>query len=287
VSAVAVLLIAVGVADAWRWSIRGRWLPLVLLPVVVVVCALLAGLWHRGDIPLLLIAAAAGVGWEWLCARAEGAGAHQGAPLALFAAAVGALILLSGWASGVTGLVARWSAWVRLAGAHEVSPNRVLMVVGVVLLQVVTGNQLVRLVLASVGAVRPAGEPQPSERLRGGRLLGPMERLLILGLGLGGQAVVATAVIAAKSLIRFPELNAQKAANGGGSGVGANGPVVAAEGSVVGAEGSVVGAKGSVAGGGGVDRRVGIDALTEYFLVGSFASWIVALGGLALVVPSG
>jgi hypothetical protein len=254
VSAIAVLLIAIGVADACRWSFRGRWLPPLVVPAVVVACGLLAGLWHRGDIPLLLLAAAAGIGWEWLCARAERTGAHQAAPLALFGAAVGVLILSSGWASRVAGPVARWSTWVKLAGAHEMSPNRVLMVVGVVLLQIVTGNQLVRLVLASVGAVRPEGEPQPSDRLRGGRLLGPMERLLILGLGLGGQAAVATAVVAAKSLIRFPELNAQKATNG--------------------------------AAGAGDERRLGIDALTEYFLVGSFASWIVALGGLALVVLS-
>ncbi len=117
------------------------------------------------------------------------------------------------------------------------------MVVGVVLLQLVTGNQLVRLVLGSVGAVKPAGEPQPSDRLKGGRLLGPMERLLILGLGLGGQLAVATAVVAAKSIIRFPEINAQKARENGG---------------------------------------IGIDEVTEYFLVGSFASWIVALGGVVL-----
>ena len=117
------------------------------------------------------------------------------------------------------------------------------MVIGVVLLQLVTGNQLVRLVLGSVGAVKPAGEPQPSDRLKGGRLLGPMERLLILGLGLGGQLAVATAVVAAKSIIRFPEINAQKARENGG---------------------------------------IGIDEVTEYFLVGSFASWIVALGGVVL-----
>ena len=89
------------------------------------------------------------------------------------------------------------------------------MVVGVVLLQLVTGNQLVRLVLGSVGAVKPAGEPQPSDKLKGGRLLGPMERLLILGLGLGGQLAAATAVVAAKSIIRFPEINAQKARENG------------------------------------------------------------------------
>jgi hypothetical protein len=74
-----------------------------------------------------------------------------------------------------------------------------------------------------------------------------MERLLILGLGLAGQLAAATAVVAAKSIIRFPEINAQKAkANGSG------------------------------------DLGIGIDEVTEYFLVGSFASWIIALGGLAL-----
>ncbi|STZ24925.1 Uncharacterised protein [Mycolicibacterium aichiense] len=122
-------------------------------------------------------------------------------------------------------------------------PTRIMLAVGVILLQIATGNQLVRLLLGSVGSVKPAGEPQPSDKLKGGRLLGPMERLLIVGLALAGQLAVATAVVAAKSIIRFPEINAQKARENGG---------------------------------------IGIDDVTEYFLVGSFASWIVALGGLAL-----
>ena len=60
---------------------------------------------------------------------------------------------------------------------------------------------------------------------------------------MAGQLAAATAVVAAKSIIRFPEINAQKVRENGG---------------------------------------IGIDDVTEYFLVGSFASWIVALGGLAL-----
>jgi hypothetical protein len=80
----------------------------------------------------------------------------------------------------VGGLIGRWPSWVGL----DVAPDRLLMITGVVLLQLVTGNQLVRLLLGSVGAVKPVGEPQPSDKLKGGRLLGPMERLLILGLGL-------------------------------------------------------------------------------------------------------
>ena len=242
-SALAVMLIALAVADAVRRLAHPVWVPAVLAPIVVVVCAALSGLWHRGDLPLLAIAAAAGVGWILLGARAERSGDHEGAPLAVFGLALAALILLSGWASDVGGLVERWPSWVEVPGVGDLGPNRLLMIVGVVLLQFVTGNQLVRLVLGSVGAVKPEGQPQPSDRLKGGRLLGPMERTLILGLGLAGQLAAATAVVAAKSIIRFPEINAAKARENG---------------------------------------NIGIDAVTEYFLVGSFASWIIALGGLAL-----
>ncbi|HET6731237.1 hypothetical protein [Mycobacterium sp.] len=242
-SGLAVMLIAVGIADVCRRLTDRIWVPVAVAPLTVVCCAVLAGLWHLGDIALLVIAAAASVWWVVLCARAERTGEREVTPLVVFGGAAGVLILLSGWGSDVAGLVQRWSGWVGLPGLDEVSPNRVLMVVGVVLLQLVTGNQLVRLVLGSVGAVKPAGQPQASDKLKGGRLLGPMERLLIVGLGLAGQLAAATAVVAAKSIVRFPEINAQKARENGG---------------------------------------IGIDEVTEYFLVGSFASWILALGGVAL-----
>ena len=244
-SIVAAFLIALGAADLCRRAVHAAWPPLAIGPVVVVVCAALCAMWHGGDIPLLVLAAVAAVVWEWLCLRSERRGGRQGAPLELFAVALALLIVFSGWSSSVSGIVARWSAWVQLPLNH-VTPTRLLMVVGVVLAQFATGNQLVRLVLGSVGAVRPPGEPQPSDRLNGGRLLGPMERLLILGLGLGGQVAAASAVVATKGIIRFPELSAQKSSNG----------------------------------------EVGIDEVTEYFLVGSFASWLLALGGIALVLAA-
>ena len=122
---------------------------------------------------------------------------------------------------------------------------------GLVLVNLATANVIVRLVLVSVGAMRPVRrtgvdtEPQPSDQLRGGRLLGPMERVLILGLGLAGQLTAAGLVIAAKGLIRFPELQSKRD------------------------ESTTV-------------EAVGIDEVTEYFLVGSFVSWLLALGSLAL-----
>ena len=247
-SAVAVLLIAVGCADLLRRLSTRQWLPVASGPVLAVGTAALCGLWHPGDLVLVGIAAVAAAAWEWSCTRAERIGGpRQALPLVLFVAVLLVLILLSGLGSSVSGVVEAWSGWVRVPGLDSVDPTRIVMVLGVVLLQLVTGNQLVRLLLGSVGAVKPAGQPQASDRLRGGRLLGPMERLLILGLSMAGQLAAATAVVAAKSIIRFPEINAQKVRENGG---------------------------------------IGIDDVTEYFLVGSFASWIVALGGLALTLPN-
>lgn len=242
-SALAVMLIAIGVADVCRRAAPLVWLPLAAGPVTVVCVAGLSALWRPGDIALLLVAAGAAVGWVLLCERAERTNRHHVRPLVVFGAAASALILLSGWGSRVGGVVANWSGWADLP--FEPPPGRLLMICGVVLLQLVTGNQIVRLVLAAVGSLRPPGQPQPSDRLKGGRLLGPMERVLILSLGLAGQLAASTAVIAAKSIIRFPELSAQR--NGENtSGV------------------------------------AGIDEVTEYFLVGSFASWLLAMAGLAL-----
>ena len=105
-SGLAVMLIAMGIADACRRLTHFLWIPVVVVPIAAAGTAALAGLWHLGDIGLLLIAAAASVGWLLLCARAERTGDHEWAPLALFGGAVGLLILLSGWGSDVAGLVA-------------------------------------------------------------------------------------------------------------------------------------------------------------------------------------
>lgn len=247
-SMLAMFLIATGLGDVMRRFIGTRWVPPVLAVVVLVVGSLLAGLWHLGDLQLLVIASVAVVGWNVACERTEVTGTRQGIPLVIIGGAVTALILLSGWASDVGGAVVRWVAWAELP--ESVSAGRVLMVLGVMLVQLTTANHVVRLVLGSVGAVKPAGQPQASDRLKGGRLLGPMERLLIVGLGLAGQLTMASAVVAAKSVIRFPEINATRNHDEQDT------------------------------------DHVGIDEVVEYFLVGSFASWIFAFASLALVAAA-
>jgi hypothetical protein len=114
--------------------------------------------------------------------------------------------------------------------------EEVVLVTGVALAQLATGNVAVRLVLDAVGVPAATNEKQ----LKGGRLLGPMERVFIVGLGLAGELTAAAVVVAAKGLLRFPELQ-----------------------------------RGS--------RTGGPSDISEYFLIGSFASWLVALAGLGLV----
>ena len=122
----------------------------------------------------------------------------------------------------------------------DVAPAATLLVAGVVLVQVSTANIVIRLLLDLVGV--PAHDNE--KKLRGGRVLGPMERLVVVGLGVAGSLTAASLVIAAKALLRFPELRTT--------------------------------ARGEAPLGGPSD-------VTEYFLVGSMASWLVALGGVALV----
>ncbi|AQT81857.1 hypothetical protein B1R94_25320 [Mycolicibacterium litorale] len=283
-SGVAVLLIAVGCADIVRRLSGRTWAAALTGPSAAVATAALCGLWHLGDLIVVGIAAVATVAWEVVCSHAERVGGRrQVAPLVLFAGVLAVLLALSGLASPVAGPVKAWARWAEIPGLGAVEPTRIVVVAGVVLLQLVTGNQLVRLLLGSVGSVKPAGQPQPSDRLKGGRLLGPMERLLIVGLTLSGQLTAATAVVAAKSIIRFPEISAQRASANGR--IGPGGPERSDPG--IGPGGQERSDPGI--GPGGQERSdpgINIDDVTEYFLVGSFASWIVALGGLALTVAS-
>lgn len=107
----------------------------------------------------------------------------------------------------------------RLLGASSLpllsglAPGEAVLVVGALLVQLSTGNVVVRLVLGVTGTTNPMRTTTgPAPALKGGRLLGPMERLVIVGLGLAGEVTAASIVIAAKGLLRFPELQSARGA---------------------------------------------------------------------------
>jgi hypothetical protein len=115
-------------------------------------------------------------------------------------------------------------------------PLQVLLL-GTVALLAATGNGIVRAVLQGAGTEFRRSE----QRLRGGRLIGVLERLLVFALALAGEPTAAALVISAKSLLRFPELSRVARAEEDGSAI----PEV--------------------------------DFVTEYFLLGSLTSWCIAL----------
>lgn len=260
---IAIALIGVAVADLVRSTRRprARLAAHLVAPVVMLAVALIAGTTAWADWVALLISALVSAAWIELSARTMRTGRGAVVALTCFGVLLVGLVLFSGAASAPGGPLARWLAWADLPGdSPTVSPGKVLLITALVFFNVATANVIVRLVLLAIGAMRPesvrtqstagaALDPkaaQPSDRLKGGRLLGPMERLVILGLGLAGEFGAASVVIAAKGLLRFPEI--QASGRQGGQQV----------------------------------KGVGIDDVTEYFLVGSFVSWIVALASLAV-----
>lgn len=249
----AVWLLGVGVSDLLR-SVDQRQVRRSAVPVgalTVLLVGLLAGLTGGADLVALVLSVVPLAGWVLLSERSlRRGGGHAQALLVLGVTAL-ALVATSGFASTPGGPLGRWLEWADLPFSGDRPVARLLLVAALFVANLATGNVIVRLVLVSVGALRPSATSpaapgaQPSEKLKGGRLLGPMERIFILGLGLAGQVTAASIVIAAKGLIRFPELQSAKDDS--------------------------TSVKGD-----------GIDEVTEYFLVGSFVSWLVALGSLAL-----
>jgi hypothetical protein len=287
-----IVLIGLGVGDLVRsssWT-HARLAAHLTTPAVVIVVAILAGVYAWPDVIALVLAIAVAAGWMELSRRTQRTG-HGALPaLGVFALLVAGLLGFSGATSPPGGALASWLAWADLPGPGTPSAARVLVLAGLVAFNIATANVIVRLVLLAIGALRPemvaaasapvgsaalsrtattsrptvppgqapqaaqttqaAQTAQPSDRLKGGRLLGPMERLVILGLGLAGEFGAAGIVIAAKGLLRFPEIQAA--------------------------------ARYTNASGGYPGGPAGIDDVTEYFLVGSFVSWLIALATLAL-----
>lgn len=241
---------AVGVSDLFRasnddTSMRRRIAILAIGVAALVLLLATGGTTAEGwllAIPLTFALAA------WTLGSADALAKRLGSAEAHTASArrIPRIVAFAGLGFGVAvslllsdGNTGQWPAG--LSGPLTAIPyNRAVLVLGVALVQLATANVIVRLTLETVGVPTRTGE----QRLKSGRVLGSMERLFILGLGMTGAFTAAAAVVAAKGLLRYPDVKAdQKAAAAG----------------------------------------VRPNPVSEYFLIGSFASWLVAVAGLAVV----
>ena len=121
----------------------------------------------------------------------------------------------------------------RVPALGSTGDERALVVIALGLSLVATANSVVRLVLA-LDDVRV--DVSSADSVKGGRVIGPIERLVIFGSLIAGAATIAGFVVAAKSLLRFPELN----------------------------------------------QKSRIHETTEYVVIGSLASWAIALAAAVL-----
>jgi hypothetical protein len=245
---IGLLLLGIGASDL-VFSIRPmRHVPELSGAALVVGVGLLVSLTSGRDLAALAVLAGAVVAWGQVVTRGFATG-RAWPPLGVLSTALALAIALSPYAGHADGPLADWLHASPFPLLERLDPDRAVLLIGVMLAQLSTGNVVVRLVLTATGTVNPArlhGREVPTYQLKGGRLLGPMERVFIVGFGLAGELTAASIVVAAKGLLRWPELQDARR-------------------------------RGSRRGG------PGIHALTEYFLVGSFVSWLFALAGLLLV----
>ena len=86
---------------------------------------------------------------------------------------------------------------------YESRPNVTVDAAGLCLK---SGNAVVRIALRSEMGGAP-GDQDAAPTLKGGRLIGPLERILVFVLTLAGAYTLLAAVLAAKGIVRFPEIS--------------------------------------------------------------------------------
>ncbi len=240
-------LFTVASADLMRWEPTRpgrRWPALAVGGATLAVTGALVGLAVWTYLAALLCGLILLAVWVLTSDRAfAGLGSDRLALLAV-GAPVPVALATSGWVRPTGGVLERWSAQSDLPAIAGLGSEQLLLGAGVFAFLLNTANLIVRLVLALAGTLAITAHSS----LRGGRMLGPLERTFIFGLGLAGELTAASIVIAAKGLLRYPEISR--------------------------------GARGR--------RQTSLEdpavqSLTEYFLIGTLTSWLLSLGFLPLL----
>lgn len=198
--AAGLLLLAVGGVDLLRRLITRR-RPLAFAVAGLVLIALSAG---ADAIVAGILALAVAAIWTWVVP--ESGSARTGLwPVGLLGVTVAACVVVAP-ARSRPGLLG--SVWEAYGPRADVSIDVLLLVAGCLLFLLESGNAVVRIALrAEMGErVLPATGDAPTT-LKGGRLIGPLERILVFALTLAGAYTLLAAVLAAKGIVRFPEIS--------------------------------------------------------------------------------
>lgn len=221
---VATLLIAVGASDVARlvlgaalgWR-RDRLLGTAVGLVLGTIVALGVGIGAWAAVLLFVPV--------WQLATRPGRHRAAAAVVGLLGLLVVAVLALGSAQPSPEGLLVTWYDALPYAGLTAVPPEVAAIVTASTLFLIESANVVVRLALAPLTAKETAEERRTGDGavlfrspddvlelpLPGGRLIGPLERILILALALAGQFTAIGAVVAAKGIIRFPEISKDSA----------------------------------------------------------------------------
>lgn len=204
-TALAIVLLSIGSGDlthglAGQPASRRRALLATVVSIVVAVVAVI-GNDGDGQDAVVTVAVVAIVAAAWQLVRVGFPGLPQLHLAVIGAGVVAATILSTLHFPGRNGNWGRFLEESRITIVRETHPAEVLYLLGVGVIMIATANAIVRVVLDVV----IDGDP-PSTRIRGGRVIGPLERLLVVGFVIAGQPTTAALVVTAKSLLRYPEL---------------------------------------------------------------------------------
>ncbi|WP_150951657.1 hypothetical protein [Microbacterium testaceum] len=215
--AAGLLLLAVGAVDLIRQMIRTRrWVAFAVASLALILVS--AGL--NAVVAGILAVAVAAI-WTWVVP--EDGPARAGLwPVALLALAAAACVIIAPGRErpGLLG-----EAWAMYRPGSSVSIDVAVLVVGCLVFLLESGNAVVRIALRSEMGGRVELDPRPVASgtapigvdaavpaapvpgLKGGRLIGPLERILVFVLTLTGAYTLIAAVLAAKGIVRFPEIS--------------------------------------------------------------------------------
>jgi hypothetical protein len=101
------------------------------------------------------------------------------------------------------GWLVRWYDGLELPTLADVPVEQFVLGAACVVFLIESANIVVRLMLIGTGP----SVLDTENTLQGGRILGPIERVFVLGMALAGQFAALSVVVAAKGILRFPEIS--------------------------------------------------------------------------------
>lgn len=196
----AALLLALGLADFARPQDRPADRRALVRASVVGAAVVVLVLWGTGvDWWWAPIGIAAVIAW----AASTPVDRAYPWPLVGLGLVVAAILAGSAELPAPDGWLTDWYDSLELEALRDISFERFALAVGCLVFLVESANIIVRMVLAGTDAGVMASE----QTLKGGRVLGPIERIFIFAMALSGQFAALTAVVAAKGILRFPEIS--------------------------------------------------------------------------------